>query len=334
MVNEYLDELEVHPPHLYGRLVEQCLASAGELLQQPDQFIDLAACPACDSTERLAAFEKHGYGYWLCQTCKSLYVSPRPSGRLLDQYLFHSTAAAFRNSSAYRQALGQRARAMAAYRADWVVELCRRRRGNAPAPVIDVETRSAEYPAVLQQRLAAPLVLARPLDPGLASLPADSGGAEVVEQLAGLAGRQAQLMSGFDILEHQANPLELVQAAYAALRPGGLLVLTTRSASGFDIQILWQYANIFPVEHINLFSIEGMQLLLTRNGFEIIEASTPGQLDVQIIERVWREQPQVELPRFLRYFLANRDQPARQQLQQFLQQNRLSSHLRLVAKKS
>jgi hypothetical protein len=51
------------------------------------------------------------------------------------------------------------------------------------------------------------------------------------------------------------------------------------------------------------------------------------------VERLVAEEG-VELPRFVRYFLGRRDQHAKQRLQQFLQQNLLSSHLRVVARKT
>ena len=66
---------------------------------------------------------------------------------------------------------------------------------------------------------------------------------------------------------------------------------------------------------------------------EVLEASTPGQLDAQMIERVSGETEDVELPRFLRYFLAHRDIYAKCRLQQFLQENLLSSYLRVVARR-
>ena len=77
-----------------------------------------------------------------------------------------------------------------------------------------------------------------------------------------------------------------------------------------------------------------MRTLLTATGYDVVEISTPGQLDVQMIERMLEEQPDVEVPRFVRYFLAHRDRRAKRSLQQFLQENRLSSHLRLVARKA
>ena len=332
VVDEHLDEMEVHPPGLYQRLVDLCVASAKELLDQREHFIE-TACPACASPDREFAFEKHGYTFWSCQICATLFVSPRPSGSLLDWYLLQSPAATFRQSDEYREGMDQRVKELAVYRAEWISELCERAGGDGQQPVVDVETRSPEYLAQLQLRRVGPLFAVKPLCSLPHSWTIPGNAVTTINDLAELKGVKARLLAMFDVLEHQASPFDLMLAAHEALGPGGLLVITTRSGSGFDVQVLWEHATIFPLEHINLLSIEGVRRLLTRAGFEVLEASTPGQLDVQMIERVLHERPDAQVPRFLRYFLTHRDRYAKRRLQQFLQENLLSSHLRVVARK-
>jgi hypothetical protein len=309
-----------------------CLASARELLARAADFVEVE-CPACGSTGREPAFEKYGYRYWSCANCASIYVSPRPTAPQLDQYLLESQAARYRDSAAYRQAMAQRAQDLGCYRADWISELGERIRAGRQRPVVDVETRTPDYLIALSKRQDSPLITVKPLGSWFNTLNLPNPLSRV-NDLAKIAGLKAKLVTAFDVLEHQAQLFDWMSAVHATLDPGGLLVLTTRSGSGFDIQVLWQDATIFPVEHINLVSVEGIQALLTRTGFELVEVSTPGQLDIQMIERIWREQPELDLPRFLRYFLAQRDRQAKSRLQQFLQANLLSSHLRVVAKRA
>ena len=329
VVNEHLDEMEVHPSGLYRRLVDVSVASSKELLSQQGRFIEMK-CPACASPERELAFEKHGYTYWSCQVCATLYVSPRPSGPLLDWYLLDSPAAAFRRGDEYHRAMDRRVKELAGHRAEWVSGLCERVRAEGERPLVDIETRFPTYLEELSRRQIGPIVAVKPL----CSLP-DILTETTVNDLTNLKGANARLVTLFDSLEHQPIPFDLIVAAHEVLGPGGTLVVTTRSASGFDIQILWeQCTTIFPLEHTNLLSVEGMRALLTRAGFEILEMSTPGQLDVQMIERALQERPDAKVPRFLQYFFKHRDRFAKRRLQQFLQQNLLSSHLRVVAIKS
>lgn len=334
VVDEHLDEMEVHPPGLYQDLANVCVRSAKELLGQHELFVE-TACPACGSPDKKLAFEKHDYTYWNCPVCATLFVSPRPSAALLDWYLLHSPAAAFRDGVEYREAMDQRTKELGAYRAEWISELCDLVKVDGRRPVVDVETRSTHYLAELGRRQVGPLISVKPLCSLLESLTGPGNSLKTVTDLSELKGAEARLIAAFDVLEHQTSPSDLVLAARAALGPRGLLAITTRSASGLDIQVLWQHCTtIFPVEHINLLSVEGMWALLTEAGFEVLEVSTPGQLDLQMIERVLQEQPDANIPRFLRYFLTRRDAYAKRKLQQFLQENLLSSHLRVVARKT
>ena len=114
----------------------------------------------------------------------------------------------------------------------------------------------------------------------------------------------------------------------------GLLFLVSSTISGLDLQVLWENARtIFPPENMNILSTEGIEILLEKSGFEIIELSTPGQLDLDYIKNAMERDAQLELPRFISYIIKNRDENAHRAFQEFLQEFRLSSHLRVVARK-
>lgn len=331
IVDEHLDEVEVHPPTLYQHLEEICAESAKQLLAQKHLFSD-TTCPACSSSNQELAFDKHDYRYWSCVDCSTLFVSPRPTKPMLEWYLLESAAADFRKDRSYLAEMKQRIRELAAYRSEWIAGLCERLNMNGPGPVVDVETRTPDYLMELQRRHIEPLITVNPFSL-LRDSATPSGGTWATANSLSDLGEPVRLITAFDILEHQHSISDLALTAYDALAPGGLLIITTRSGSGFDIQVLWEHAAVFPLEHINLVSLEGINGLLKRVGFEVLEASTPGQLDVQMVERILRDQKEVKIPRFLKYFLTNRDLHAKRKLQQFIQENRLSSHLRVVAKK-
>jgi hypothetical protein len=114
-----------------------------------------------------------------------------------------------------------------------------------------------------------------------------------------------------------------------------LLALTTRAGSGFDIQALWERLDtVFPLEHINLLSVDGMGILAERHGFEMVELSTPGQLDVQVVARVLASQQEWEpQDRILRRLVMETGEDGMEDLQRFLQKHLRSSHMRVVARK-
>lgn len=338
VVDEPLSEAEVHPPESYRQLVELSSSSAAELKERRD--VD---CPACGSPERQLAFDKSGYTYWSCRECTTLFVSPRPTGPLLDWYLHESPAARFRTRQDYRRPLERRAREVASFHGEWVLELLEHgdpTRSQAGA-VADLHTRFPEYFEFLDQQGLESLIAVDPLCPVPDALTA--AGLRRLDGLAQLTDAECRLLTAFNTLEHLEDPSALAHGAFRALAPGGLLALTTRSSSGLDIQVLWQHCpTIFPADHLNLLSVEGVRTLLETVGFELLEISTPGQLDVELVTRVLREQPELDASgagsaagatRFLRYLLDQRGADARSGLQNYLQQHLLSSHLRVIARK-
>ena len=105
-------------------------------------------------------------------------------------------------------------------------------------------------------------------------------------------------------------------------------------ASGLDVQVLWdQSANIFPPDRLNVFTVEAIQYLAQKYSFECLELSTPGILDVQIIEDALKSNPHLEIPRFIRYMIENRDENIKNAFQEFLQSSQLSSYGRILLRK-
>jgi len=195
--------------------------------------------------------------------------------------------------------------------------------------IVQVGPRNSMVLEQLHRRGLGPLVCVNPLPPYR-----PIAGTEVTTHasLAQLPAASARIVAVFDSLEHEHDVAALLTEAERVLVPGGFLIVTARSGSGFDVQVLWENADVTPLEHLNLISVEGLQTALGRSGFEILEFSTPGQLDVQVVQRLRKERGAV-LPRFLEYLLSHRDAHCHEKFQDFIQEQRLSSHMRLIARK-
>jgi 2-polyprenyl-3-methyl-5-hydroxy-6-metoxy-1,4-benzoquinol methylase len=140
----------------------------------------------------------------------------------------------------------------------------------------------------------------------------------------------ADFATAFEVLEHVFNPQEFLSAVRRILRPGGILMFTTLTVTGFDIQVLWENSkSVYPPHHINLLSGQGMRHLMARSGLRMIDLCTPGELDVEIVHNIQRENPEIQLPRFVASII-NAPDAVRANFQNFLKANELSSHIRVI----
>jgi Methyltransferase domain len=325
--HESLRENEARPPEAFTHLVERCATSAKTLLNDLARMETLSICPACGSSKLEAGFAKNGLDYLQCYDCRSLWASPRPSFEQYRWYLHESPAAQFRCDPEYLRDIEGRMRDVALRRADQLESLAGQVSGSGW--IVQVGPRNPMVLEQLQRRGRGPLACVNPLPPYRSLSGPDI---TIHADLTQLAARSAKIVAVFDSFEHERDIEGLMAQAHRVLVPGGYLVVAARSGSGFDVQVLWEYADVSPLEHLNLISVEGMQIVLVRYGFEVLEFSTPGQLDVQVVQRL-RAEKGAALPRFLEYLLSHRDAICHEKLQDFIQEQRLSSHMCLIARK-
>ena len=96
--------------------------------------------------------------------------------------------------------------------------------------------------------------------------------------------------------------------------------------------MLWnESSQISPPHHINFHSIKGFELLFNRAGLCEIQITTPGKLDVEIVQNFVESDPSVVRGnRFIQALLDDREKS--KLFQEFLAENQLSSHAWVLAK--
>jgi hypothetical protein len=146
--------------------------------------------------------------------------------------------------------------------------------------------------------------------------------------------QNADLVTVFEAIDYTSDVEALFKTIHGLLVKGGLCFVTTISISGFDLQVLWDNSkSIFPLDRMNVFSSDGLMRLFGRHGFEVIEYSTPGLLDLDIVRNVVQENKKIPVPRFVQTLLDKNDLQLFKDFQEFLQINRLSSFVRVVLQK-
>lgn len=325
VVQSSMRSADIRPPELIARLQELAAGAAREFLATPGELVEVP-CPGCGGEESRPAFERLGFGYVECAECGSLWVRLRPSAEALARHYAQSAAAEARLSYFASETASARFEYIVQSRVEWISEQVERVRSNRELRFADVGTL---YPAMFTE-LSALTKLAR-----LASLETDSRIAEQLPPSVRLDSADApfDVVTAFEQIEHQFSPLDFLRRLREQMAPGASLLLTMRSASGFDIQTLWGGSTFLLIpEHLNLLSLKGVEALLTRVGLEPLELSTPGEMDTDIVRQAALSDSALDVGRFVRTLLLERGDAALDEFQAFLQRNRLSSHVRVTAR--
>lgn len=326
VVTTELHEEEIRPPTLLSEFKRLSVEDAHRFFGDPGALVEVPN-PATGEHASVFAFEKDGFRYNQATDCGSLFVSPRPTKDALAAYYHNSEASAYRVQHYSRETAEARRRHLLRSHTNWMGRLYDEYGNRDTRTYVDIGTNSpAIFDEVARLELFDKLYSLNPL-PGLES-ECEARGVEIIDEPI----RDAGVVTAFQQLESQFSPLDLVKTACDMLAIGGLFFMTTRTISGFDLQVLWDKTPyIFVPEHLNLLSIEGIRKLLSRGGLHTVELSTPGQLDIELVYHAAKNDPTIELPRFIRYLLEERDELAHADFQAFLQKHRLSSHVRVAA---
>lgn len=300
--------------------------------------LTVSNCPACRSKKTRIVFSHFGFKYGECLACGSVYMNPRPLDADIKKHYLESASANFWRNTLSRKTEGKRKEKIYEKRFQWFRDIAQNYLPCATT-IADFNSKDPEYTKeFLHNDYFKRKVVINPYFniPALGSFNADVGNYSVIQELAtSLKDRgMVDVACAFEVMDCFADVELFLKTINALLCKGGLCFVTTISISGFDLQVLWgDSTSIFPPDRINVFSRAGLELLFKRHGFDIIEYSTPGFLDLDIVRNAARKDPSIELPRFVETILRNGDDQVCRDFQDFLQLSKLSSFVRIVLRK-
>lgn len=287
-------------------------------------------CVACGVD--LEPFEDvEGLEYARCPSCKSWFLAsiapPVDWTELLARVTcyrhsprtFHAGIAQSRHDNVFAPKL------------DWIHDTLRMQDVSQPR-VMEVMTPPSDFQELLRNSgLFAEvltvdemrLVRSQSAEGVAPSEPAYKGGSDARAQAAVL----------LESLDRVDDPAALLRGVWSCLADGGLLFVTALVCSGFDVAVLGlRNLYLYPPDRTNCFSRGGLERLLMAADFTLLEVSTPGVLDVEIVQAHLRHSPSLPLSQFERQLLVA-DASTQTEFQSFLQQHGMSSFARIVARK-
>ena len=313
---------------------ERFAGDVARLLTHRHDFIPVP-CPACMGTQVRPAFEKLGLRYVICASCETMFVSPRPSPDDLRRYYETSENYAYWNTHIFPASEAARREKVFRPRAERIRDIARRY-GKETGVLLEVGAGFGTFCEEVQRLGGFRRVIAVEPTPDLAKT-CRARGLEVLEQTietVSLPEGSVDVIASFEVIEHLFSPRDYVARCSQFLGAGGLLVLTCPNVKGFDIAVLGDLSESVDAEHLNYFHPDSLSQLVGGLGFDVLEVSTPGRLDVELVRKhVLAGRLDLDGQPFLRTVLLDRWEELGDAFQDFLVRHGLSSHMWLVARK-
>lgn len=246
-------------------------------------------CPACGGSGK-DWVEKSGFSYKACPDCLSVFVSPRPVIDAFNAYYTDSPSTKYWATTFYKVTEASRREKLWKPKAQMVKERILQFGGNnAIKYIIDIGGGYGVFDEEIKKIMDIDAIVVEP-SVHLAEICRQKG-MQVIEKFMeeitiGELPLGRKCYVSFELFEHLHDPSIFLKTVYENMSPGDMFIFTTLSGMGIDIQLLGEHSkSLSPPHHLNFLNPKSISALLERNGFTVLEAITPGKLDVDIIRK-------------------------------------------------
>ena len=289
-------------------------------------------CPGCEERGKVA-FEKCGFLYEECQNCHTLFVSPRPFPAAFSRYYTESASSKYWANTFYQKTAEARREKIWKPKTELIKEVMHRY-CSSEHTIVDIGGGYGIFAEVMQELTEKKVIVIEPSS-HMVAVCREKGLSVIEKFLENVTPNDLSIgpksFVSFELFEHLQNPGHFLDHLYNLMQIGDLFIFTTLSGMGADIRALWQDSkSVFPPHHLNFFNPSSIRLLLKRHHVDVLEVTTPGKLDVDILSnnRAFIKD------RFWQIFVDQADSGQMEKMQAFLADNGLSSHMLVVCRKS
>ncbi len=310
----------------YYRLIDEDLQ---EFLKQKGSFTE-CDCPACQSPFKTHAFDYQDLSYWRCTECETLYISPAPSEAQHLDYVTTSSAMAYWRDE-MPESMKRSRLPMYEERLSYSQAIFKKM-GITPKHVLELGAGNGEFANELLKSyddVSLTVLEPQPLD-----VPSDrvtylNGGFEVLASHA----MRYDVAFAWELIEHLLEPDAFLQNVRHVLKEDALFILSTPNEKSLETRSLQTASSNIVFDHVRLYNPRAIETLLQRNGFKVIELTTPGKLDAEKLQRYYQDHPEALKDPSLQFLLEENNEDAMRALQDTLVQTKQSSHMRVIAVK-
>lgn len=319
------DVMMIENNRLHARDLDWLRAYRAEFVHVP--------CPACSTDDPRFLWEKDGFSYSRCSACGTGYLNPRPLPDLLDTYYQNAENYRFWRDVVFPASEEARRDGIVKPRVDRITEICKRE-GVGNDLLVEIGAGFGTFCVEMAARKQFKRIVGVEPTPPNAAVCAERG-VEVIPLPVEKANlpEGADVIVSFEVIEHLFNPKSFLEACARIMKPGALIVITCPNILGFDVMTLGAVSQVVDPEHLNYFHPSSLAVLFQSCGLQVLEITTPGKLDVEIVrKRCLTGLIDLSTQAFLKHLLLDEWERLGEPFQQFLAGNMLSSHMWAVGR--
>ena len=323
-----MQEKEIRPKKIFNRFLNLAERDVKKFFNGKRKKIK---CVACNENGKFS-FKKNGFVYCLCSYCKTLYVSPRPNEIAFSNYYTKSSSIKFLANILYKKTQKLRRRKIWKPKAKIIAEKLKKYKIKN-FRYIDVGGGYGTFAEEISKYTKKKIIVIEP-SPFMAE-ECRKKKLNVIQKFLENVKKEdlpknKRCFTSFELLEHLHNPSKFVKNLSKLMNKKDIFVFTTLSSTGLDISTLWERSrSINPPHHINFFNPKSIKFFLKRFGLKIINISTPGKIDIDIMEN----DINFISDRFWKNFLNNATKYEKLKMQELISKSNLSSHMMVICKK-
>ena len=324
-----MKEEEIRPQKLFDELLRLSIEDIDIYFK--DSNYKKIKCPSCGKDGEFI-FNKNGFNFEECKSCKSFYVSPRPDKESFDEYYTTSESTKYWANTFYHATKDARIEKIWKPKVLQIIDKidkiyqdveCIVEIGGGYGLFMEefLKKKNLNHyviepsPDLAQECRKKNLNVIRKFLEDIVPLDIDSN---------------KKLFVSFELFEHLFDPKLFLDTLFNVMDSGEIFIFTTLNGMGVDLQSLMEDSkSVSPPFHVNFFNPKSINSLLKRSGFELIEVSTPGKLDIDIL----KNNKENIKDRFIKNFLEYANEDEQHKMQEFISQNNLSSHMMIICKK-
>jgi len=323
-----MKEKEIRPLKLFKRFLHLSSLDVKKFFNKSKKKIN---CVACGKKGKFS-FNKKNFSYYECFNCSTLFVNPRPSEKAFLDYYTKSSSVKFLANTLYKKTKEIRRKKIFKPRSKMILNILKIKKFKK-YNCIDIGGGSGIFAEEMSRSLKKKVIVIEPSPPLVKEC--ERKKLKVIPKFLEFVKKEElpknkKVFTCFELFEHLHDPSKFIKNIKKLMNKGDLFIFTTLSSTGADILTLWNNSrSVNPPHHINFFNPKSIKIFLKKNNLKILNISTPGKIDLDILDN----DRSLIKDRFWKTFLLLADKSKKNKMQNLISSINFSSHLMVICQK-